>query len=106
MFRQIVLVLLCGAMWAGVCAGQAETGAAPRNEAKGLVQGKVVQDPGGQGIRKVRVVLIGGSDRGDHQHETTTDDAGQFKMAGLAPGIYAVQLSRPGMGRRRPARPS
>jgi hypothetical protein len=60
------------------------------------VQGKVVQEPGGQGIRKVRVILRGGSNQGRQQFEATTDEAGGFKIEGLEPGAYFVQLERSG----------
>jgi Carboxypeptidase regulatory-like domain len=60
------------------------------------VQGRVVQEPGGQGIRKVRVALRGGSNQGREQYEATTDETGQFKIGGLEPGVYMVQLERSG----------
>lgn len=80
-------------------AEQAETpkgAATAANETKNLVQGKVVQEPGGQGIRKVRVLLIGGSNQGRERFEATTDETGGFKIDGLEPGVYQVQLERSG----------
>lgn len=80
-------------------AEQAETpkgAATAANETKNLVQGKVVQEPDGQGIRKVRVLLIGGSNQGRERFEATTDETGGFKIDGLEPGVYQVQLERSG----------
>jgi hypothetical protein len=93
-----VLAALCWGTCAALCFGQAETApaAAATNEAKSLVQGKVIQDPGGQGIRKVKVTLAGGSARNQEPYQTTTDETGQFKIEGVAPGAYAVLLERPG----------
>lgn len=91
--------LLCLGLCEGVRAEQAETpkgAATAANETKNLVQGKVVQEPGGQGIRKVRVLLIGGSNQGRERFEATTDETGGFKIDGLEPGVYQVQLERSG----------
>jgi protocatechuate 3,4-dioxygenase beta subunit len=95
---QFILAVLCMVASVPVCAGQEETApaAAPANEAKSLVQGKVIQDPGGQGIRKVKVTLAGGSAQNREPYQTATDERGQFKIEGVAPGTYAVELERPG----------
>jgi len=79
-----------------VYAGQAETPPAAANETKSTVQGKVVQEPGGQGIRKVRVSLAGRSGQREVQYEAITDETGQFKVEGIEPGVYVVQLERSG----------
>src|SRR5215469_4728227 len=93
----IVSVVVCAVVFPGFCAGQEGTqpDKTPRAaiETKSLVQGRVVQEPGGQGIRKVRVILRGGRE----QLEATTDERGEFKIPGLEPGIYFVaQLERSG----------
>lgn len=82
---------------AGVCAGQAETQPGESkttavSETKNIVQGKVVQEPGGEGIRKVRVILAGGP----QQYEAATDGTGQFKIEGMDSGVYQLQLQRAG----------
>jgi Carboxypeptidase regulatory-like domain len=96
----LVIGMICAGVCPGIGAGQSATPGGPTarsaNEAKSLVQGKVVQEPGGQGIRKVRVILRGGSQQGREHFEATTDDTGGFKIEGLAPGVYAVQLERSG----------
>ena len=66
-------------------------GAAQSLEAKGSIQGKVIQDPGGQPIRKVRISL-----RGPMQYSAITDEAGQFKIENVQPGMYFAQLEKPG----------
>jgi len=93
---QLVLGILCAGVCAQVYAGQAETPPAAANETKGTVQGKVVQEPGGQGIRKVRVSLAGRSGQRAVQYEAITDETGQFKVEGIEPGVYVVQLERLG----------
>jgi hypothetical protein len=55
-----------------------------------------VQDPGGQGIRKVKVVLVGGSRQRHEQYEAVTDETGQFKLQDVEPGTYLAQLQRAG----------
>ena len=97
--------IVIGVLWAGlcmgICAGQAETPpgagmtAAP-NETKNIVQGRVVQEPGGQGIRKVKVMLIARVSQTPPVYEAITDQAGHFKVENVEPGEYAVRLERPG----------
>jgi hypothetical protein len=98
---RIVAGLLWAGLCTGVCAGQAEappgTGtAAAANGTKNIVQGKVVQDPGGQGIRKVKVMLISRSSQTPQEYEAITDQAGQFKVENVPQGEYAVRLERAG----------
>jgi hypothetical protein len=98
---RIVAGLLWAGLCTGVCAGQAEvppgTGTAPAaNGTKNSVQGKVVQDPGGQGIRKVKVMLISRSSQTPQEYEAITDQAGQFKVENVPQGEYAVRLERAG----------
>src|SRR5271157_6198451 len=97
--------IVIGVLWAGlctsVCAGQMETPpgagtAAAANETKNIVQGKVVQEPGGQGIRKVKVMLIARVSQTPPVYEAITDQAGQFKVGNVQPGEYAVRLERSG----------
>ena len=90
----LVIGMICAGVCPGIGAGQSTTPSA--SEAKSFVQGKVVQEPGGQGIRKVRVILRGGSNQGRQQFEATTDETGGFKIEGLEPGAYLVQLERSG----------
>ena len=61
-----------------------------------LCKGKVVQDPGGQGIRKVKVMLISRSSQTPQEYEAITDQAGQFKVENVQQGEYAVRLERAG----------
>lgn len=98
---RIVIGVLWAGLCTGICAGHADTPpgagttAAP-NETKNIVQGRVVQEPGGQGIRKVRVMLIAGVSQTTPMYEAITDQAGQFKVENVEPGEYAVRLERPG----------
>jgi hypothetical protein len=55
-----------------------------------------VQEPGEQGIRKVKIVLIGGSGQRREQYEAVTDEAGQFNVQDVEPGTYLAQLQRSG----------
>ncbi len=98
--------IVVGALWTGLCTGvcvgqQAETPpgavtAAAPTETKNIVQGKIVQEPGGQGIRKVKVMLIARVSQTTPVYEAITDQAGQFKVENVEPGEYAVRLERPG----------
>ena len=77
----------------GVCSGQTAGGAGTT----GSVSGKVVQEPGGQGIRKV-VVTLTSTERGDSPsaYSTATDATGVFRFEGVEKGRYAVEIVRTG----------
>jgi Carboxypeptidase regulatory-like domain len=91
--RFACLGLLTGILCAGLCAGQTSG----PNTATGSVTGKVVQDPGGQGVRKVLVELTP-TDAGEtaKQYRTATDALGVFRIEGVEAGTYAVEVSRAG----------
>jgi protocatechuate 3,4-dioxygenase beta subunit len=89
--RKIVGVMLWGMACAAIGA-QAE----PAQQVQSSVQGKVVQEPGGQGIRKVIVQLKNASGNSSQDCVTATDSAGQFKIEGVAPGEYSVSVMRSG----------
>jgi uncharacterized GH25 family protein len=98
---RIVAAVLWAGLCTGVCGGQAETPpgagtAVTANGTKNVVQGKVVQEPGGQGIRKVKVMLISRSSQTPQEYEAITDQAGQFKVEIVQQGEYAVRLERAG----------
>lgn len=99
--RQLFLAFACLVMCTGLCARQSvgivsQTNASAAGEGKNTVQGKVVQDPGGQGIRKVKVTLAPAFAPSHGPYQTTTDEAGQFKIENVGPGTYRVLLERPG----------
>jgi len=97
---QLLFGLLTAVMCTGICSGQTlppeGSAATPTNGAKSIVQGKVVQESSGEGIRKVRVSLRGGSDRRRAPYEAISDGAGLFKVEDVEPGTYVVTLERPG----------
>jgi len=81
--------LACFGVGAGPAGGQ--------GRGTGSVTGKVVQDPGGQGIRKVIVELVEGDEgEGGKEYRTATDAAGVFRMEGVEAGKYSVELTRAG----------
>ena len=79
--------------WVGLCAGQSSAPSGP----SGSVTGKVVQDPGGQGIRKV-VVELAEQAEGEtaKEYKTATDALGVFRIEGVTPGKYTVEVNRAG----------
>ena len=96
-WKTIGCLWIAGALAAmlGVCAGSAEG----QSATSGSVSGKVVQDPGGQGIRKVIVELVKKEEReggGVKEYKTATDASGVFRMEGVEAGGYEVELTRPG----------
>jgi hypothetical protein len=73
---QLVFGIISAGICAGICVGQERTtvgaAAAVAGGTKSIVQGRVVQDPGGQGIRKVKIILIGGSGQRRQPYEVPT----------------------------------
>lgn len=83
---------LIAAVGAEVCAGQTETVEQPLTS----VQGKVVKETGGIGIRKVIVELKGINEDPSQDYETATDAAGVFKIEAVEPGDYSIEVRREG----------
>jgi len=75
-----------------VCSGQTAAG----QQALGSVQGRVVQEAGGLGIRKVLVQLQGENTDVRQEYTTTTDATGQFRIEGVPPGMYSLTITRAG----------
>jgi len=97
---QLVFGVVCAGICAGICVGQERTSvgaaAAAAGGTKSIVQGRAVQEAGGQGIRKVKIVLTGVSGQRREQYEAVTDATGQFKVQDVEPGTYLAQLQRSG----------
>jgi Carboxypeptidase regulatory-like domain len=65
---------------------------APRADSSGLsVRGQVLQQPGGQPIRKANVHLMGAS-----RYAATADGDGKFTINDVSPGIYRISVEHPG----------
>ena len=91
--RLLAATALIGLVYLVVCGERA----AGQGAATGSVTGKVVQEPGGQGIRKVIVELVQGEEgETGKEYRTATDAAGVFRFEGVEAGKYAVDLSRAG----------
>jgi hypothetical protein len=91
-WKQILVV----ALWAGVCAmacmGQTDAG----QPGQANVQGKVVQDTSGVGIRKAMVELKGTAGEQAPRYSTSTDASGQFQLEGVAAGQYTISVTHLG----------
>jgi protocatechuate 3,4-dioxygenase beta subunit len=73
---------------------QTERNSARQNR-EGAITGRVV-GPDGQPMAGARVVAIRFSERSGSQHSAIVADDGNFKLAGLSPGIYILQAHAPG----------
>jgi hypothetical protein len=104
MVRQWIAV----GMWVGIsamaCAGlaageeQGNAQASGQGSGQANVQGRVVQETSGEGIRKVVVELraSGGEGSEAKEYSTATDGAGQFVFEGMAAGQYTISFARAG----------
>jgi protocatechuate 3,4-dioxygenase beta subunit len=79
-----------------VCSIGAQT-PAPKPSTNCIVQGQIVQEPGGRPIQKVAIRLFsaGDEDRDEEGHVTFTDAEGRFKFEDVKPGNYHVFFGRP-----------
>jgi hypothetical protein len=60
------------------------------------IQGKVLQEPGGQPIRKANVHFIARDGQPNGEHSDTTNEEGRFRVDDLKPGRYKVTVEHPG----------
>jgi hypothetical protein len=65
-------------------------------KASAVSNGKVISQPGGQGIRKVKVTLRRIAGGNGSNYEAVTDESGLVKLDSLPDGSYSLQLERAG----------
>jgi protocatechuate 3,4-dioxygenase beta subunit len=68
----------------------------PEQASAPSIQGKVLQDPDGQPIRKANVQLNGRKGPGEAKYSAVSDAEGQFRIDDVQPGQYDVVVERPG----------
>lgn len=73
--------------------------ASQKNTPGVAIQGKVVQDPGGQPIRKANVQFSARDGQSMDQYSDTTDADGRFKVDNVKPGRYSSSVEHPGFVR-------
>jgi hypothetical protein len=82
----------------------------PRGNPGTSIQGKVLQEPGGQPIKKANLDLktgyggFFGSGGYEQKYSVTTDAAGRFRIDDVEPGRYAVVIEHPGLVQSRGGR--
>jgi len=70
---------------------------APQKNTSGVtIQGKVLQEPGGQPIRKANVQFSARDGQSNGQYSDTTDAEGRFKIDDVKPGRYMATVDHPG----------
>ena len=87
------LTLLLVIMLAGASTAQTP---APKGVAKCTVQGKVIQEPGEQPLKKANIKLVGQGQDGSSNYSAATDAEGYFKIEDVKPGRYSIRLERAG----------
>jgi uncharacterized protein (DUF2141 family) len=68
----------------------------PEQASTPSIQGKVLQEPDGQPIRKANVQLSGRTGPTAAQYSAITDAQGQFRIDDVQPGQYVVVVEHPG----------
>jgi len=79
-----------------VAAAFAFQNASQKNTSGVTIQGKVLQEPGGQPIRKANVQFSARDGQSNGQYSDTTDAEGRFKIDDLKPGRYMATVEHPG----------
>jgi protocatechuate 3,4-dioxygenase beta subunit len=79
-----------------VAAAFALQNASQKNNSGITIQGKVLQEPGGQPIRKASVQFSARDGQSNGQYSDTTDAEGRFKVDDLKPGRYMATVEHPG----------
>jgi len=80
-----------------VAAAFAFQNASQKNTSGVTIQGKVLQEPGGQPIRKANVQFSARDGQSDGQYSDTTDADGRFKVDDVKPGRYMATVKHPGL---------
>jgi hypothetical protein len=70
--------------------------ASQKNNSGITIQGRVLQEPGGQPIRKASVQFSARDGQSNGQFSDTTDTEGRFKVDDLKPGRYMATVEHPG----------
>ena len=70
--------------------------ASQKNTSGITVQGKVLQEPGGQPLRKANVQFSARDGQSNGQYSETTDAEGHFKIDDVKPGRYMATVEHPG----------
>jgi protocatechuate 3,4-dioxygenase beta subunit len=90
-----------------VAAAFASQNASQKNASGVTIQGKVLQEPGGQPIRKANVRFSARDGQSNGEYSDTTDADGRFKVDDVKPGRYMATVEHPGFvqsaSRKRPA---
>lgn len=87
------LSVLLLALFSSLCVAQTS----PSESSKTLtVRGQVIQDPGGQPLRKVDLRFTARSAEHSDDYTATTDAEGKFQIENVRPGRYRVLLDRTG----------
>lgn len=69
---------------------------APKEPAKCIVQGQVVQEPGGRPIRKATLELTPDDQKDRTSYTSVTDAEGRFKIENIEPGRYSLSVQHSG----------
>ena len=80
-----------------VAAAFALQNASQKNTSGITIQGKVLQEPGGQPIRKANVQFSARDGQSNGQYSDTTDAEGRFKIDDVKPGRYMATVEHPGL---------
>lgn len=80
-----------------VAAAFAFQNASQKNTSGVTIQGKVLQEPGGQPIRKANVQFSARDGQSNGQYSDTTDADGRFKLDDVKPGRYKATVEHPGL---------
>lgn len=98
MNSRLILALLV--LLPGLCVSQTIPPTSPSSPSDRptvlIVRGRVVQDPGGQPLRKVDVRFTSRNDQKNEQYSASTDAEGKFQIEDLKPGRYSISLEHPG----------
>ncbi len=74
----------------------AASGAQGKGSEACTVFGQVLQEPGGQPVRKVDIQLVGAGSEQAVGYQTSSDTDGKFNLSGIAPGRYRLIVRREG----------
>src|SRR5215469_15898453 len=88
------IILLCFLALGGQA--HAQNAGASKDTGKASLEGRIIQEPGAEPVKKAIIELIGQDQQENGNYTATSDRDGHFEIQGIEPGRYQMFAERTG----------